>query len=54
MAVALNTHRMNEEEALKVIEQTERQVGLPTCDPVRQGADKLFDAIEKYKKEWTK
>lgn len=54
VAVALNTHRMNEEEALKVIEQTERQVGLPTCDPVRQGADKLFDAIEKYKKEWTK
>lgn len=54
VAIALNTFRMSEEEAAKVIAETEKNVGLPTCDPVRQGADKLFDAIEKFKKESSK
>ena len=49
VAVALNTHRMTEEEALKVISETEKLLGLPTVDPVRQGADRLFEAIEKQK-----
>lgn len=49
VGIALNTHKMGEDEALKVINETEKSLGLPTCDPVRQGAEKLFDAIQNYK-----
>ena len=38
-----------EEEAMKAISAASKTLGLPVCDPVRQGAGVLFDAIEKYK-----
>lgn len=49
VGIALNTHKMSEQEALNAIAEAEKATGLPACDPVRQGAEKLFDAIEKHK-----
>ncbi len=49
VAVAFNTHGMSEAEALEAIAAANKTLALPVCDPVRQGADILFDAIEKYK-----
>jgi uncharacterized NAD-dependent epimerase/dehydratase family protein len=44
-AVALNTGRFDEEAARAVIAATEREVGLPTDDPVRFGPGRLLDAV---------
>jgi uncharacterized NAD-dependent epimerase/dehydratase family protein len=44
-AVALNTGRFDEEGARAVIAATEREVGLPTDDPVRFGPGRLLDAV---------
>lgn len=49
VGVAFNTFGMSEEEAMKAISAASKTLGLPVCDPVRQGAGVLFDAIEKYK-----
>jgi D-glutamate N-acetyltransferase len=46
VAVALNTSLIPDEaEAHRVIEETARETGLPTDDPVRFGADRLWAAI---------
>ena len=44
-AVALNTGRFDEEGARAVIAATEREMGLPTDDPVRFGPGRLLDAV---------
>jgi uncharacterized NAD-dependent epimerase/dehydratase family protein len=44
-AVALNTGRFDEDAARAVIAATEREVGLPTDDPVRFGPGRLLDAV---------
>lgn len=49
LGVAFNTHGMSEKDALVAISQANKLLGLPVCDPVRQGAEILFDAIETYK-----
>ncbi|MBX9719893.1 MAG: DUF1611 domain-containing protein, partial [Candidatus Obscuribacterales bacterium] len=49
VGVAFNTHGMPEAEALEAISAANKALGLPVCDPVRQGAEVLFDAIETYK-----
>ena len=36
---------MGEEEALAYLKETERALGLPTQDPVRQGVDRLVDNL---------
>jgi len=36
---------MGEDEALSYLDATEKRMGLPACDPFRQGAAKLADAL---------
>ncbi len=45
VGVALNTSHLDEFEAIKAIAAVEREVGLPTCDPVRFGPDRLMNAL---------
>ena len=45
IGVAINTSAMGEEEALAYLKETERALGLPTQDPVRQGVDRLVDNL---------
>ncbi len=45
VAIALNTYGMPDEEARAVIVETEREMGLPTTDPVRYGAGPLVEAL---------
>ncbi len=44
VAIALNTHHLDEITAQQEIEQTQITTGLPCTDPVRFGADVLLDA----------
>jgi len=46
VGVSINTAAMGEDEALSYLDATEKRMGLPTCDPFRQGAAKLADALE--------
>jgi uncharacterized NAD-dependent epimerase/dehydratase family protein len=48
VGIALNTKWISESDALKEIAKFEKETGLPTTDPVRFGASKLIDALEKY------
>jgi uncharacterized NAD-dependent epimerase/dehydratase family protein len=44
-AVALNTGRLNDEEARAAVEDVEQETRLPTDDPVRFGPGRLLDAV---------
>jgi D-glutamate N-acetyltransferase len=44
-AIALNTHRLGDEEARRAIDQAEEETGLPADDPVRFGPVRLLDAV---------
>ena len=46
VGISVNTAAMGEDEALSYLEGVEKRMGLPTCDPFRQGAGKLCDALE--------
>jgi uncharacterized NAD-dependent epimerase/dehydratase family protein len=46
VAISLNTFGMTEAEAARVTKQIEAQTGLPACDPIRHGAEKLARAVE--------
>ena len=45
IAVALNTFDLGEDEALRIIDETERETGLPTTDPVRFDPSPIVEAI---------
>ena len=45
IAVALNTFDLGEDAARRVVEETERETGLPTTDPVRFDPAPIVDAI---------
>lgn len=49
LGLAFNTYGMTDKEAEAAIADAEKVTGLPVCDPVRHGAAKLFDAIQKHK-----
>jgi uncharacterized NAD-dependent epimerase/dehydratase family protein len=46
VGVSINTAGLGEDEALSLLEETEKRMGLPTVDPFRQGAERLADALE--------
>ena len=45
VAIALNTRGLSDEQAQQAIKEAESQTGLPAGDPVRFGAQNLFDAV---------
>lgn len=45
VALALNTYGLSDADAHAAIEAAERETGLPTSDPVRDGAGALLDAL---------
>ena len=45
VALALNTHHLDEAAARQAIEQTRADTGIPCTDPVRFGAEALLDAV---------
>jgi uncharacterized NAD-dependent epimerase/dehydratase family protein len=45
LAIAVNTRRLGDDEAREAIAEIEADTGLPTDDPVRFGAERLFDAV---------
>ncbi len=45
IGVSVNTKALGEDEALSVLDQIEKRMGLPTADPYRQGAARLVDAL---------
>ena len=47
--IALNTRDLDETAALRAVEETEAETGLPATDPVRFGAGKLVDSIERLR-----
>jgi uncharacterized NAD-dependent epimerase/dehydratase family protein len=49
VAIALNTRDLDEDAARRAVEKTEAETGLPVDDPVRFGAAKLVDAVERLK-----
>jgi uncharacterized NAD-dependent epimerase/dehydratase family protein len=49
LGIALNTHGMSEEAARKAVADAQADTGLPATDPVRWGADCLFDAIKSHR-----
>jgi uncharacterized NAD-dependent epimerase/dehydratase family protein len=49
-AIALNTSDLDEASAHRAVEETEAETGLPSDDPVRFGAGKLVDALERLER----
>lgn len=45
VGISVNTQHMSEDEALAYLAKVEKEMGLPTVDPFRQGADRLADAL---------
>lgn len=45
VGVALNTSHLGPDEAADAIDECEKAIALPTCDPVRDGAEKLLSAV---------
>ena len=45
VAVAVNTAGLDDDAAAAAVAEAEDATGLPACDPVRDGADTLLDAV---------
>lgn len=43
--ISINTQHLSEDEALAYMAEVEAEIGLPTVDPFRQGAERLADAL---------
>jgi len=48
IAIALNTFDLGEDAARKIVEETQRETGLPTTDPVRFDPAPIVDAIAAF------
>lgn len=51
IGVAINTHGFSEEEAAAECHRVEEQFGLPACDVIRHGPDRLVDAVLALKRQ---
>lgn len=45
-AIALNTYDLTPEQAAAEVDETERIMGMPTTDPIRNGVNRLWNALE--------
>jgi uncharacterized NAD-dependent epimerase/dehydratase family protein len=45
VAVSINTQRVSEKEAIKLLKKTEDKLGLPAVDPLRTGVGSIVDAL---------
>lgn len=45
VGISVNTQHLDEDEAMAYLEKVEAEMGLPTVDPFRQGADRLAEAL---------
>ena len=45
IAVSVNTSKLNDEDAAKVIERIAKEAGVPATDPVRDGIDVLYKSL---------
>jgi uncharacterized NAD-dependent epimerase/dehydratase family protein len=45
IGISVNTQHLSEADALAYLAEIEGQMGLPTVDPFRQGADRLAEAL---------
>ncbi|RYH08208.1 N-acetyltransferase DgcN [Tropicimonas sp. IMCC6043] len=45
IGISINTQHMSEDEAAAYLAEVEAEMGLPTVDPFRNGADRLVDAL---------
>ncbi|MSP48841.1 MAG: DUF1611 domain-containing protein [Alphaproteobacteria bacterium] len=45
VGIALNTQRVSEKEAIKLLKKTEDKLGLPAVDPLRTGVDAIADTL---------
>ena len=44
IGVGVNSRRLSDEDAKAECDRVEQELGVPACDVVRHGADKLVDA----------
>ncbi len=51
IGVAINTRGCSDEEALAECRRVEEQLGLPACDVIRHGPDRLVDAVLELKQQ---
>ncbi len=51
IGIAVNGQRYGDDEVAAECEQVENELGLPACDVIRQGSDKLIEAVIRLKKE---
>jgi uncharacterized NAD-dependent epimerase/dehydratase family protein len=49
IGISINCAGLTEDEAQKIAAEIERETGLPTTDVIKQGADKLVEAINSYR-----
>lgn len=47
VAVSINTQHLSEDEAQDYLKKVEEEMGLPTVDPYRHGAERLIEALPK-------
>lgn len=48
IGAALNTYDLSQDDALKVIEETEKELGFVAVDPIRTGVKRLFETLEPH------
>ena len=51
IGIAVNGQRYGDDEVAAECAQVENELGLPACDVIRQGSDKLIEAVIQLKKE---
>jgi uncharacterized NAD-dependent epimerase/dehydratase family protein len=51
IALAVNGHQFSDEEVAEHCAQMENELGLPTCDVIRHGPDKLVTAVQELQRE---
>lgn len=49
--VALNTYDQSEADARRIIDDTESLLGVPAADPIRDGVERLWEALEPFARQ---